>query len=79
MTLTWEGFCEDICDLQICGDMWKGDDMMIIGFPYGVTINFDVLGAFVINGVSNLNDTSVVSMKCQHEVGWGKQERNSVR
>jgi hypothetical protein len=33
MALTGHGFGEDICDLQSGGDMWKGDNLMIICFP----------------------------------------------
>ena len=44
--------------------MWKGDDLMIIGFPDRVTVNLDVLGVFVIDRVGgNLYGTSVVGME----------------
>ena len=64
MALTWHGFGEDIDNLQSSGDMWKGDNLMIICFSDGVTVNLDVLGAFVIDGVGcNLDGTCVVSMQ----------------
>uniref|UniRef100_A0A6N2NM34 Uncharacterized protein n=1 Tax=Salix viminalis TaxID=40686 RepID=A0A6N2NM34_SALVM len=34
--------------IETCG---RGDDLMIIGFPDGVIINFDMFGAFVIDCV----------------------------
>ena len=74
MALMWHGFGEDIGDLQSSRDMWKGDNLMIIGFSDGVTVNLDVLGAFVIDGVGcNLDGTCVVSMQ------WSRMNRTETK
>ena len=55
MALACQGFGEDVNDLNRCGDMRESDNLAVIGFSDGVTINLYVLRLFMVNS-------------CQHAV-----------
>ena len=64
MPLSSQSFGEDISHLEIKRDVRKRYHPTFQGVSNRMTINLNVLGAFMENGIGgNLNSTSVISMK----------------
>ena len=64
MSLSSQSFGEDISHLEIRRDMRKKYHPTFQSVSNRMTINFNVLGAFMENRIGgNLNSTSVISMK----------------
>ena len=64
MPLSSQSFGEDISHLEIIRDVRKRYHPTFQGVSNRMTINLNVLGAFMENGIGgNLNSTSVISMK----------------
>ena len=64
MSLSSQSFGEDISHLEIKRDMRKRYHSTFQSVSNRMTINFNVLGALMENGIGgNLNSTSVISMK----------------
>eukprot|EP00268_Persea_americana_P026480 TRINITY_DN25910_c0_g1_i1.p1 TRINITY_DN25910_c0_g1~~TRINITY_DN25910_c0_g1_i1.p1 ORF type:complete len:128 (+),score=16.22 TRINITY_DN25910_c0_g1_i1:94-477(+) len=64
--MTWPGktFGEDICKLLVSGEMWKAYDIVIVFIPNEITSHFDMLGAFMKNGIfSEVNSTGNICRK----------------
>ena len=64
MPLLSQSFSEDISHLEIRRDMRKSYHPTFQSVSNRKTINFNMLGTFMENGIGgNLNSTSVISMK----------------
>ena len=64
MPLSSQSFGEDISHLEIIRDVRKRYHPTFQGVSNRMTINLNVLGAFMENGIGgNWNSTSVISMK----------------
>ena len=64
MTCPGKIFGEDICKLLVSGDMWKAYDIVIVFIPNEMTSHFNILGAFMKNGIfSEANSISIICMK----------------
>lgn len=59
-----ESFSEDIYNLEISGDMGKGNELVMKCFSDVVTINFNMLGSLMKDRISyNLDCTVVVACR----------------
>lgn len=61
MTLTCQGFCENVSELNICRNMRQDDNSMVIRLPNWVTINLYVLRSFMVNRICGIWMTLVLS------------------
>jgi hypothetical protein len=64
MSVPKKSFIEDVCSLMFGGNVRKSNHMLIKGFTYGMTIDFDMFRMLMEDKISDdLNSTGIISMK----------------
>jgi hypothetical protein len=64
MARTRESHGEDISSLVFSRNVWKNNLLASKGFTNGMTIQFNMFGALMKNGIGNkLNSIGIISMK----------------
>ena len=71
MARTRESLGEDISSLVFSGNVRKSNLLARNDFTNGMTIHFNMFGALMKNGIgSNMNNTSIISMKRSSSKLW---------
>jgi hypothetical protein len=63
MSVPKKSFIKDVCSLMFGGNVRKSNHMLIKGFTYGMTIDFDMFRMLMDKISGDLNSTGIISMK----------------